>query len=274
MNTLQPDSTNNLQVLQDTIARQREEVVGHSVYGQMGDLHALRVFMEHHVYAVWDFMSLLKYLQNACTCVSFPWILKGTGTARRLVNDIVMGEESDEAIGGGFKSHLEMYLEAMKQAGADTSHFELFLQQLTNGAELDSALEDADVPPGAAEFVRSTFRVIAIDQPHAIAAAFTFGREDLIPDMFRKLVKDLAKESPNRLELFNYYLERHIHLDDEEHGPMALQLVKELCGSDNEAWHLAIETAKDSLAARHRLWESVKGLIISNRLVLAPVIEN
>ena len=162
-----------------------------------------------------------------------------------MVNDIVMGEESDEAIGGGFQSHLEMYLGAMKQAGADTSHFERFLQLLTDGVALEPALEKAEAPLGAAAFVKATFQVIAIDKPHAVAAAFTFGREDLIPDMFRKLVKDLAKESPNRLELFNYYLERHIHLDDEEHGPMALQLVKELCGSDDEAWHLAIETAKD-----------------------------
>ena len=261
MSTLKPERPDNLRNLQDAIALLRKDVVGHSVYTQLRNLPALRVFMEHHVYAVWDFMSLLKYLQNSLTCVSYPWLIKGTGSARRLVNDIVMGEESDEAIGGGFQSHLEMYLGAMKQAGADTSHFERFLQLLTDGVALEPALEKAEAPLGAAAFVKATFQVIAIDKPHAVAAAFTFGREDLIPDMFRELVKDLANESPKQLSLFEYYLERHIHLDDVEHGPMALQLVNDLCENNTDAWQLAINTAKESLEARDQLWDSVQDLI-------------
>jgi len=167
----------------------------------------------------------------------------------------------DQAIDGGYQSHLEMYLEAMEAAGADTSRIIEFMKLLAQGDALPVALKAANVPGGAAEFVMSTFRIIEIDQPHAVASAFTFGREDLIPDMFRHLVKDLATQTPNRLTRFDYYLDRHIHLDEEEHGPMALQLVSELCNDSTEAWKLAAETARTSLRARKSLWDSVEQVI-------------
>src|SRR6195952_3025556 len=50
--------------LEANIAEARTEVVKHPVYARLDNLSAVQTFLEHHVFAVWDFMSLLKSLQR------------------------------------------------------------------------------------------------------------------------------------------------------------------------------------------------------------------
>jgi hypothetical protein len=64
----------------------RQEIMNHKVYSVINDLDDLRIFMKYHVYAVWDFMSLLKALQNNLTCTSIPWFPKGSADTRFLIN--------------------------------------------------------------------------------------------------------------------------------------------------------------------------------------------
>src|SRR5579863_10285305 len=106
--------------LEAEIGSARAEVVGHKLYARLTDADAIRTFLEHHVFAVWDFMSLLKSLQRNLTCVDLPWVPTGPTGSRRLINDIVLVEESDE-LRDGFISHFELYVEGMIDAGADTS---------------------------------------------------------------------------------------------------------------------------------------------------------
>lgn len=117
----------------------RQEIINHKVYAAIKDVDDLKIFMQHHVFAVWDFMSLLKTLQNNLTCTSVPWFPKGLGTTRQLINEIVVGEESDIDIFGNRKSHFEMYLDAMKQCGADTSQIEKFTSSLKFSGDFNSA---------------------------------------------------------------------------------------------------------------------------------------
>ena len=112
------------------IAADRRALLEHPLYGRLQTLSHLAVFMEHHVFAVWDFMSLLKALQVRLTCASVPWLPQGNAQVRRLVNEIVLGEESDALPSGGATSHFELYLQAMQEAGADTSQMNQFIQQL------------------------------------------------------------------------------------------------------------------------------------------------
>jgi Protein of unknown function (DUF3050) len=241
----------------DSIRPIRERLVKHPIYASITTPEALCVFLEHHVFAVWDFMTLLKALQRDLTCVSVPWLPTGDREARRLVNEIVLAEESDDDGRGGHASHFELYLEAMQQAGADTSVIEGFLETLRDGQSFNEALEFSEVPTSARDFVRTTWGFVDSGSIPAIAAAFTLGREELIPDLFRGLVKTLDDRKPGRLGLFRHYLDRHVHLDEDEHGPMALRMLSTVCGSDPSRWRDARFAASLALEARLALWDGV-----------------
>jgi hypothetical protein len=235
--------------------------VGHPLYREIRDIRQLRIFLQSHVFAVWDFMSLLKSLQACLTCVAIPWLPSPYPKSRRLINEIVLGEESD-SFGEGYLSHFELYLQAMVEAGADTSAIRALLDELKRGRALPDALSAAGPPAEAAEFVRTTFSFLQPDKPHLTVAAFTFGREDLIPDMFCQFVKDL-RQNLETVGLFEYYLGRHIEVDAGSHGPMALQMLEELCGTDQRKWEEAGSGAATALQARLALWDGILSRIQS-----------
>jgi hypothetical protein len=229
-------------------------VVGHPLYHQLNSMAAVAGFMEHHVFAVWDFMSLLKTLQRRLTCVQVPWVPSGPTGSRRLINDIVLVEESDE-LGQGFISHFELYLDGMRQAGADTVPVDSFIELLRAGKPVPTALKEAGVPGPASEFVTTTWEFIEHSPVHCQAAAFAFGREDLIPDMFDQVAALNAELG--QLSAFVDYLRRHIQVDSEEHTPMAMQMLADLCGDDDDKWAECEETINSALAARTKLWDGI-----------------
>jgi len=235
----------------------RDRLVAHRIYRTIDGPERLRRFMESHVFAVWDFQSLLKALQQRLTCTSIPWLPTADPEARRLVNEIVLDEESDELPEGGSASHFELYLDAMRQAGADTGPIERLLDLLRGGLSLDAALDRCGCPSAAAAFVRRSFAVIESGSTPAIAAAFTYGREDVIPDMFRGVVLRLADEDPAAWGRFRFYLERHIDHDDEHHAPVCRRIVARLCGDDAAKWREASAAARECLAARIDLWDAI-----------------
>ncbi len=243
--------------IQEIIAPAREKVVAHPLYSELQTLDDVRIFMQYHVYAVWDFMSLLKGLQQQLTCVHVPWIPKGNAATRYLINEIVTGEESDVDADGNRCSHFELYESAMVQAGADTSAIRSLIQAAVSGTPIQEAIAAANLPEGVKGFLRFTFEVIASEKPHVMAAVFTFGREDLIPDMFYALVKDLDQKFPGKLTTFIYYLERHIEVDGDHHSQLAMQMVQELCGDDENKWNEAAQYAQQSLVWRHQLWSAI-----------------
>jgi hypothetical protein len=256
-----------VQQLQMQLQPARQRMVDHVVYRRLETLADLRVFMEHHVYAVWDFMSLLKALQRELTCVELPWVPKGNPATRRLINDIVLEEETDLDPEGQPTSHFELYLRAMREAGADTAPAERLLAALAEGASVPAALAAAKAPASVQEFVKHTFGVIAGGQAHAIAAAFTFGREDVIPDMFRSLIADLGQRFPGQLDTFTYYLNRHIELDEDHHAPLAHQMVRDLCGTDAARWEEAAAVAQQGMAARIALWDGIASALAEEKSV-------
>ena len=226
----------------------RNEITNHTIYKNLKSVDDIAVLMEHHVYAVWDFMSLLKALQSLLTCTSSPWKPVGNSNVRRLINSIVLEEESDVDADNNPSSHYEMYLDAMKQCGANTEPIERFVEKV-NKDNIPSVSNAID------HFLSTTFNVINSNEAHKIASAFTFGREDLIPDMFTAIVDEYNTE--NNLDKFVYYLERHIELDGGDHGPLALELISNLCGNDEKKWKEVEETAIASLVARKKLWDEV-----------------
>jgi hypothetical protein len=235
----------------------RDRLVDHRLYALVNSPERLRRFMEMHVYAVWDFQSLLKAMQQRLTCTSIPWLPTPDREARRLVNEIVLDEESDELPEGGSASHFELYLESMQAAGADTKPIERLLDLLRAGTPFPQALAGAGVPTAAADFVKRSFAVIESGSTHRIVAAFTYGREDVIPDMFRHLVVSLAEQDEATWGRFRYYLERHIAHDDEKHAPVCRRIVASLCGEDATKWAEASQTARECIEARIAFWDAI-----------------
>jgi hypothetical protein len=245
--------------LKKAVEPARRRVITHPLYRKLDRIDAVVTFMEHHVFAVWDFMSLLKTLQRRLTCVEVPWVPMGPTGSRRLINEIVLVEESD-ALGKGFISHFELYVNGMIQAGADTSGIDTFIRLLRAGMPVPASLMESNAPRASADFVTTTWELIERAPVHCQAAAFAFGREDIIPDMFDPIAA-LNRSVDDRLSSFVDYLERHIQLDAEEHTPMAMQMLADLCGSDEEKWRGCEKTINTALAAREKLWDAIASAI-------------
>ena len=254
-----------LESMRESLRPLRTQLVTHDVYRRVETLEDVRLLMAHHVFAVWDFMSLLKALQRQLTCVTVPWVPQGEPHSRRLINEIVLAEESDEAWGSGYGSHFELYRAAMDQCGADASRIDDFVARVRRGEGVAEALATAGVPQAAQAFVRTTWRIVESGVMHAIAAAFTLGREELIPEMFRALVADLQQRFPGQFTLFHTYLERHIQVDEAHHTPMAFQMLEGLCAADARKWREAHEGARVALEARLALWDGVVEQIVLAR---------
>ena len=248
-----------IQDIEKAIAPFQEELLNHSLYKKLKTPEDLKTFMQHHVFAVWDFMSLLKSLQYDLTKVSTPWYPLGNPEVRYLINEIVLAEETDVNMDGKRQSHFEMYLDAMKKSEASLDQINAFLNHIIHGTDIFLVIAVSEIPDSVKEFLRFTFETISEGKPHKIAAAFTFGREDLIPDMFTQIIGNIIKNFPQEdLTLFKYYFDRHIELDGDEHGPMALKMIEELCGTDLMKWEEARQTAVTALKKRIILWNGIE----------------
>jgi hypothetical protein len=278
----------------------QENLVGHLVYTRVRTLAGLRVFMKNHVFAVWDFMSLTKALQRQLTCMDVPWLPVADEDSARLINEIVLGEETDEVPGGGFMSHYTLYLKAMDEIGADKGPVLAFEKSLREGIPVEQALAPLDIAENTKLFVLSTLKTAIEGSSHEIASSLMLAREDLIPIMFDRVLKEMdaraapgvravkgmrsldeklprsvrkvlaglrpvarsfAKNNPDPREFFRLYLARHVHLDGEEHGPMGQRLVSQLCGGDGDKWQQATDVARTALKARIDMWDGVLDLI-------------
>ena len=117
--------------------------------------------------------------------------------------------------------------------------------------------------PKIKDFLDFTFRVIDEGKSHEIAAAFTFGREDLVPSMFTEILRNFQANFPeNDLSKLIYYFERHIELDTDEHGPMAMKMITELCGTDAQKWTDVEEISILALEKRIGLWDAIEEQIM------------
>ncbi len=239
------------------ISGYREQLIAHPIYGNINSVSNLKKFMESHVYAVWDFMSLVKKLQLDLTTTTLPWLPPANNAAARLINEIVWGEETDLDKEGNSISHFEMYLNAMRQIDADTEAIKNLLTQIRKGNDIFETISGEGLPSNVTDFLNFTFRIIEEGKIHKIAAVFTFGREDLIPDMFLSIIKKMNRENEHRFDQIIYYFERHIEVDGDSHGPMALEMIKNLCGTNSIKWDEAISASKTALQMRIALWDGI-----------------
>lgn len=245
-------------VLARTVRELSVQICAHPVFGRLTSLRAVRMFMEHHVWAVWDFMSLLKSIQAEIAPVTLPWKPPADVESARLINEIVVSEEGDDGPDGRPTSHFHAYLRAMKEAGAATVAIEHFVSALELGVPAATALAESDAPPAAKAFVTTTLKITR-ESLHCRVAAFTLGREEVIPKMFRNVVAGLDGRDggPANLTGLIWYLDRHISVDGEQHAPMAKRLYSRTCLRDERTRNESLDAARRVLERRLALWDAV-----------------
>jgi hypothetical protein len=251
----------------DQLRGLRTALLQHQLYAHVVSASDLRCFMADHVFAVWDFMSLLKRLQQDLTCVSVPWFPAENARAARLINDIVIGEETDIGPDGSFVSHLDLYRSAMAEIGASTRQFDNFRSLVLVGVPVDVALRRVGAPPHVQAFVANTMVVANSGSVEEVLAAFFYGREDVIPEMFRRLLDTLygAKHKNRCFRHFIYYVERHIELDGDSHGPKGRELLEDLVTNSPARNRRALGAACSSIKARINLWNGTLSKLRNSR---------
>ena len=230
-------------------------LLAHPVYMRLTSVRNLRAFMTNHVFAVWDFMTLLKALQQRLTCVATPWVPPHDPLSARLINEIVLAEESDEIAPGVYLDHFSLYLTAMHEVGADTAPIDQLIAAVRVGATTEAILATPRIPESTRGFVR--LNLAQVTRPtHELAATFLYGRENLIAPMFTRILMALD-ESELKSDALRRYLNRHITVDAEQHGPNARKLLAAVCHDDPDLWRGAVIAAREALVARIALWDGV-----------------
>jgi hypothetical protein len=243
-----------------TIAGFQQRLNSHPVYRAVRSVEDLRCFMQHHIYSVWDFMSLIKYLQGIVAPATWPWLPAQDTHVRRFINELVLEEESDSFTLPGTHteqslSHFELYCGAMREIGADDGPPRAFVE-LVRSEGIETALTSELIPAASRDFTHTTFDFLASGKPHVVAAALAIGREHVIPGMFRTLLAGIgiaADDAP----MFHFYLNRHIHLDEDFHAPLSLQLLEKLCDGEPVRLAEAHEAAELAISARLAFWDGV-----------------
>jgi len=244
------DIVQNLEPLKDKLKN-------HPLYSSISDVEDLKIFSKAHVYAVWDFMSLLKFLQIKLTSTSLPWFPSKNTTTAKLINEIVAGEETDEDQNGKPMSHFEMYIDSIQEFGINTNKILNNIHSLDNLDSIEDDLDRLDIEDYVKNFLKFTFSVIKRGNVHEVASVFTFGREDLIPDMFIPLIEGINAEN-NDLNKLIYYFKRHIEVDGDMHGPMSMEMLSYLCDNDPQKIADSISISEEALLARISLWNGIE----------------
>ena len=245
----------------------KQKLINHSVFMNISDLRSLRIFMEVHVFAVWDFMSLAKRLQNELSCTSIPWLPPQNTNACRLINEIILGEECDLNLTGGSISHYELYVNAMKEMGANINPITHLIQSQQNGDTIEIALNSTRVPTFVKKFVADTIQVVQHGSLVEVLGYFFYGREDIIPNMFSRLLSDWGigqDEAP----LMTYYLKRHIELDSDEHGPAVQKIIDNILSDDPTKEVKLFSAAIESIKNRIDLWDGLNEIILTTENIL------
>lgn len=248
--------SSRIEKIRFTLKPHRVRLFGHEIYQQMETLDDLREFMEHHVFAVWDNMSQLKALQVTLSSIDHVWVPRPYKNSIRIFNEMALEDECDE-YKGEYISHFEIYKKAMEQTGAKIYLVDRFLVLLQEEKSLHDALNKINMPESIKKYLKINWEISHSKKPHAMAAAFFLGREDVVPQLFHKLADDLIFHHPKELSILKEYLERHTDVDADKHNRYVRTVLEELCGEDAQKWAEAETAAKAALEARFALWDGM-----------------
>lgn len=249
------------------IDKKKHELENHSlITSNVIQTHEdLKIFMENHVFAVLDFMSLLKNLQHNIVPSGVLWVPTNRNRSQcaRLINEIVLCEETDINVDKkNYVSHFDLYIMAMLEVGANTKAIEVIPNYINIIDMFANSHGTSRNAPGI-KFMKHTLSTLA-KGPHCVAASFCHGRETVLPELFRKILAQLNIREIDAPK-FHYYLERHIEVDGDEHGPASEKIVEILCDNDPVKTHQAEQAALSAIQARIDFFTEIQELILKNK---------
>lgn len=228
--------------------------VEHPIFPRLKSLEAVKVFMEHHIWCVWDFMYLAKSVHSSLSGRG-AWSPSPCPETLADFNDILATEETDIGPTGKLGSHFEFFVEAMEQAGADTIPVRAFQRQVELGEAPLLAMRKSKAPTSAIQFVSATMND-ASGPTHIRAASFCLAREDLVPRLLRRLRRYVPWNHP-RLEMLKWYVDRHIELDTVHHGPTGRRILAAVIAGDSNRRAEASAAAELAIAARVKYLDAI-----------------
>ena len=250
------------------ISQLQHEIRHHKLYNILQTTEDVKLFMEHHVYTTWDFMSLLKTLQLQFTTFKLPWVPNKTPEIFKFINEIVAAEESDINELGQTKSHFEMYLDGMEQIGANTTLITTYTELIENNIPVSKAAKLVYIPDFIKDFITFTFDIIETGKPHLMASVFIFGREDISSEKVLKVISDIETEE-NSCTKLTFLLNRYLFLKQDNHRAVSYKMLSELCGTDMVKWEEVLTVAKEALEHRTILWDNIYNIIKTEKEELA-----
>ncbi|MHA7944072.1 DUF3050 domain-containing protein [Formosa sp. 3Alg 14/1] len=254
--------------IESELSQLQHEIRNHKLYNVLQTTEDVKLFMEHHVYTTWDFMSLVKTLQLQYTSFKLPWVPNKNPEIFKFINEIVAAEESDVNELGQTKSHFEMYLDGMEQIGANTTLITTFTELIENKIPVSKAAKLVYIPDFIKDFIEFTFNIIAKEKPHVMAAVFIFGREDINSEKVLNIVSNIETED-NPCTKLTFLLNRYLYLKQENHRAVAYKMLHELCGTDMVKWEEVLTVAKEALEHRVILWDNIYNIIKTQKEELA-----
>ena len=241
----------------DQIRALEKKTRQHPLFETLNTTTRLAAFAEIHVFAVWDFMALLHSVRLGICPGETLWQPPAHPNSARLLHEILLEEECGISMNGEPLSHFESYLLAMRGMGASPQPVLGFLEDLRKGRPTLEALENHAAKPARA-FVETTLAVTESDLAERVAV-LCVGRERLIPEMFPVLEASIPTLSDTGdLSAFRFYLERHIEVDGEAHGPATADLV----GIHARGNAKAAQAAVAALEARVALWDGILEVLL------------
>ena len=233
----------------------------HTVFEKINTLDRAKIYMESQIWCVWDFMMLLRSIQNHYMCQNYLWLPPQDTKVARFIYEMLISEETDiDETGGGYSSHFETYLRAMSDAGADMIPINEFLRHVRKGDTFEELMELKFIPDYAKDFMRNTHEICK-GSPESAVAAFCLGRENLIPEMFKVFLRHLEKHQ--ELNTFRWYLMRHVAVDSENHGPQSARLLERVLDNDKKKIEDALDTSVNALESREKFLDQILILVES-----------
>ncbi len=244
-----------------TVQPLRKQIVHHDIFQQLDSLEHLQLFMESHAFVVWEDLSIVRAFQKSKNKDFVPWALRENAAQMRSLYATLLLAEADLDMEGKPQNHLDLYIQAMEEVGANTSKIGLLMRYLEQGVPWVDAVSSLRINPRYKEGIIHLLRHLELAEAHHLYALFGFARLHQIPPLLEATALDLAEQHPEHVATFVYYLEQARQYMCLQEDVLMAQMLTEQCGQDKEKWDSCTRLVAEVLQWRIKVLDSISRLI-------------